>query len=462
MRMTTAVPEALALLSELDCLLDKLTATDLSALPGDELLDFARAWERLKRRGAVVDHAVVVEVQSRHLEADKGLHSTAALLADLLRLDPGQARRRVSDARDFGPRRGLSGEPLEAIRPLTARPLTARALAAGSIGIEHARSVADLFDHIPAQTPEAEAAIETAALDAAAVCAPHRFRQWCVQAAARLDPDGPEPSEDAKQRQRGVSVHDGPDGWAKLSGRLSPHAAAALRAVLGPLSAPAPAEVGTRDQRSAAQRRHDGLEAACTRLLRSGTLPDSGGAATTLLVTIDYRDLLHRYWQHTGQPTSTSATGYGTTSYGTLIPVAELLRRASEAEIIPVVLNDAGGILAYGRTRRLASPSQRRALAARDQGCVRPGCTVPADWCEANHVIPWQSLGPTDIDNLALVCPRDHDQLDRGATIEMIDGVPHWIEPQYLDPRRAPRRNTAHHIPRILQPPEPDPSGPSP
>jgi hypothetical protein len=35
----------------------------------------------------------------------------------------------------------------------------------------------------------------------------------------------------------------------------------------------------------------------------------------------------------------------------------------------------------------------------------------------------------------------------------MIDGVPHWIEPDYLDPRRTPRRNTAHHIPRILQPP---------
>jgi DNA polymerase III subunit epsilon len=30
-----------------------------------------------------------------------------------------------------------------------------------------------------------------------------------------------------------------------------------------------------------------------------------------------------------------------------------------------------------GRSRRLASPAQRRALAARDQGCVRPGCNHP-------------------------------------------------------------------------------------
>jgi hypothetical protein len=38
-----------------------------------------------------------------------------------------------------------------------------------------------------------------------------------------------------------------------------------------------------------------------------------------------------------------------------------------------VVLNDAGGILAYGRARRLASPAQRLALIARDQGCTFPG-----------------------------------------------------------------------------------------
>ena len=230
---------------------------------------------------------------------------------------------------------------------------------------------------------------------------------------------------------------DLPDGWAKLTGRLAPHAAAALRAVLGPLSAPAPADDGTRDERNAAQRRHDGLAEACTRLLTSGTLPDSGGTATTVLVTIDYQDLLRR-------------TGHATTSYGTLIPVAELLRRAADAAIIPIVLNDTGGVMAYGRTRLLASPAQRRALAARDRGCVRPGCTIPADWCEVHHAPPWQDGGRTDLDTMALVCPHDHDDLDRGAAIHMINGVPHWVDPPYLDPRQTPRRNTAHHIPRIF------------
>ncbi|HEU5007449.1 MAG TPA: DUF222 domain-containing protein, partial [Jatrophihabitantaceae bacterium] len=389
------------------------------------------------------------------------------LLTALLRLDPGQARRRIRDAAEFGARRGLSGEPLPPVLPQTAD-----ALVDGAIGIEHARAISDLFDHIPdGYDAETEQDIEAAALQAAAVCGPHELRKWCVQAEATLNHDGTEPREQVQRRLRGLNVIDQPDGTAKLSGRLTPHAAAALRAVLGPLSAPAPADDGARDERTASQRRHDGLAEACSRLLRSGTLPDSGGAETTILVTIDYRDLLQRYWNTTGIGSSdtdntanTSAAsggppankgvadggGYGVTSYGTLIPVDELLRRASDAKIIPVVLNDSGGIMAYGRSRRLASPAQRRALAARDGGCVRPGCTVPADWCEVNHVDRWEHGGTTDIDSLALVCTHNHDDLERGARIVMINGRAHWIEPAWLDPTQTPRLNTAHHLPRIL------------
>jgi hypothetical protein len=465
--------EPLVLLAELDGVLDKLRAADLTVLSGPQLLDFTRDVERHVRRTVTVQHAAVAELDARRSAGDTGHHSTAALLCDLLRIDPGQARRRIRDAAEFGPRRGLSGEPLPPVLPQTAD-----ALADGAIGIEHARAISDLFAHIPGRDADGEQGIEAAALVAAAVCGPHELRKWCVKAEARLNQDGAEPAGQTQRRQRGLHVIDRPDGTAKLSGRLTPFAAAALRAVLGPLSAPAPAEDGTRDERTAAQRRHDGLAEACTRLLRSGTLPDSGGAETTILVTIDYRDLLQRYWNTTGssnadssdadsttaRTANTSAAsggppanegvagggGYGVTSYGTLIPVDELLRRASGAKIIPVVLNDSGGVMSYGRSRRLASPAQRRALAARDGGCVRPGCTMPADWCETNHVQRWEHGGGTDIGTMALVCPRDHDDLERGARIVMINGRAHWIEPAYMDPSQTPRLNTAHHLPRGL------------
>jgi hypothetical protein len=59
------------------------------------------------------------------------------------------------------------------------------------------------------------------------------------------------------------------------------------------------------------------------------------------------------------------------------ISVPQALRIAAEADIVPVVLGDAGGVLGYGLTRCTASPGQRRALAARDLGCSFPGCDRP-------------------------------------------------------------------------------------
>ena len=77
---------------------------------------------------------------------------------------------------------------------------------------------------------------------------------------------------------------------------------------------------------------HDALEDVCDRLLRSDTIPDSGGTPATVIVTIDLDDLL-------------AGTGYGTTSDGTLIPTDQVLRMANQADIIPRVLNRSGSVL---------------------------------------------------------------------------------------------------------------------
>ena len=68
--------------------------------------------------------------------------------------------------------------------------------------------------------------------------------------------------------------------------------------------------------------------------------------------------------------------------------------------------------LAVGRTARTATPAQRRALAARDGGCIIPGCEIPAENCQAHHVQDWAAGGPSDIDNLALLCWTHHRQVD--------------------------------------------------
>ncbi len=80
--------------------------------------------------------------------------------------------------------------------------------------------------------------------------------------------------------------------------------AAKLQAVLGPLAKPRvntdrSARTGgwskSPDERHHGQRMHDALEDVCDRLLRSDTLPDSGGTPATVIITIDIEDLLDRH-----------------------------------------------------------------------------------------------------------------------------------------------------------------------
>ncbi|MGP9846132.1 DUF222 domain-containing protein [Brachybacterium sp. 107] len=82
---------------------------------------------------------------------------------------------------------------------------------------------------------------------------------------------------------------------------------------------------------------------------------------------------------------------------------------------VAIAITDAGGeILHLGRSRRLASRAQRRALRLRDRTCSFPGCHQ-SQHLDAHHVVPWSEGGPTDIDGLALLCRRHHVMVHEGG-----------------------------------------------
>ncbi len=60
------------------------------------------------------------------------------------------------------------------------------------------------------------------------------------------------------------------------------------------------------------------------------------------------------------------------------------------------------------RATRTIPPATRRALAARDHGCVAEGCGRPPDWTDAHHVKHWVHGGETTMANLVLLCRRHH------------------------------------------------------
>ncbi|MDG5773226.1 HNH endonuclease signature motif containing protein [Mycolicibacterium fortuitum] len=73
-----------------------------------------------------------------------------------------------------------------------------------------------------------------------------------------------------------------------------------------------------------------------------------------------------------------------------------------------------GQVIGAGRTTRTISRRLRRALEHRDRCCVVPGCGATRG-LHAHHVRHWEDGGPTELDNLVLVCPYHHRLHHRGG-----------------------------------------------
>ncbi|MGI8459582.1 MAG: DUF222 domain-containing protein [Propionibacteriaceae bacterium] len=95
------------------------------------------------------------------------------------------------------------------------------------------------------------------------------------------------------------------------------------------------------------------------------------------------------------------------------VETATAQRLACDADVIGAVVDRYGEVLALGRTRRLVSRAQRRALMIRDGMCRYPGCHQ-THHLKAHHVRPWAAGGPTDLDNLVLLCQWHHTAVHEG------------------------------------------------
>ncbi|MBK8076181.1 MAG: DUF222 domain-containing protein [Kineosporiaceae bacterium] len=173
---------------------------------------------------------------------------------------------------------------------------------------------------------------------------------------------------------------------------------------------------------------------------RTPTPPPSTGVHISLIATLDQLTAaLH--------PAPAPGTGLGSDlgPGGGPLPRHVLAQMLCQSLISPTILDGDGAVLAQGRAQRLATPAQRRAVFARDRGCIIPGCTAPPDWCDVHHVTPWAEGGLTDVEAMALTCARDHTAVHAGIwTITMINGVPWVIPPPWIDPHQRPVRNTLH------------------
>ncbi|MCY3947743.1 MAG: HNH endonuclease signature motif containing protein [Acidimicrobiaceae bacterium] len=115
------------------------------------------------------------------------------------------------------------------------------------------------------------------------------------------------------------------------------------------------------------------------------------------------------------------------------IPASVVDRLCCNADISVVLFGKQLTPLYEATAARAPTAAQRRALIARDGVCI--GCGAVPDECEAHHVIPWRRGGPTQIDNLVLVCWHCHDRIhDHNWQILFRNGRYRLVPPDATSP----------------------------
>jgi len=128
-------------------------------------------------------------------------------------------------------------------------------------------------------------------------------------------------------------------------------------------------------------------------------------ARAEIVVRVDLETLQHGL--HAG--------GTCRTALGADLPVETVRRLACEAEILPVVLDGRSVPIDVGRSKRLATIHQRRALEAIHPACAIPDCEVIFDHCNVHHIEYWENGGSTDLNNMIPLCSRHHHAAHEGG-----------------------------------------------
>ncbi|WP_419841036.1 HNH endonuclease [Candidatus Poriferisodalis sp.] len=404
---------------------DAFDAAGLGSLRDGELRELMveLAAERARVEGRYM--AVVGEFASR-----KGAQCAAYVLRDRTRANCSQAR---SEAR--------LGEAL-VNQGMTE---TLGALCAGEVSVAHARVIAR-------EAPKAHRRSEAEFLELCRtypsdVVARHPFayqsqQVWddlAVEAAAKgLSPVD---AEIALQRhQRCGSIRRGDDGmWllrAKLDAITGRHVSTAIQAAVR--------TARNRTSDNSASGGGDGdclgegadlsrgqLTADAIADLIAGKQP-ARRAGTSLMIIADY-DLVNDKLTHPRLDD------------GTPLSARLLAEHAVDAKVLPAVFSADWKQLALGQSRN-ANDAQRLVLAARDQGCI--GCHTTSEHTQAHHIRHYEHGGPTDIDNLTLLCePCHHNLHDRGGTIHTPANGKPQLQPH---PYQPPPAHSTRPPPRAL------------
>lgn len=475
---------------------------DVANLSDDKLVQFAHDAARARRLIEALEVTVAGEVEARSKDArpGKGLArehgaKNATELLTTVTLAPARAvRAKLRLAAATRPSTTHTGKQTP-----PACPAVGQALRDGALPLESAEHITRLIERTKdtASVEDAEAA-EKSLVEVASgmnlgmgnnVDVPSPADQIRIMSNAwleTLDPEGALPDEKDMDRRRYFRFGGQRHGMIPVSGLVLPEVAASLGRLFDAFGNPrtnagqqpsdsqteAPeqgrtdktdqrtsdtlnlvdeegrpidptqvteADLDSADRRSPDQKRHDMLATILNVALRSDQTPTLGGAPVTVMVQVKEEALT------TGKG---NAWLYDHEGAKTPVPLTYAQRSVCSGAIQKVFQNQEGRIVKLGTLERAFNQHQRRAITVRDGGCVIPGCTVPATWCEIHHVHEHSKGGSTHTDNGVLLCWHHHrHQSETGWTVTMKNGVPQIKAPPWLQQLWTKRQESSQDDP---------------
>ncbi len=131
----------------------------------------------------------------------------------------------------------------------------------------------------------------------------------------------------------------------------------------------------------------------------------SGNGAASACTAENYQVTVH---------VDRSALANGNGNGRSSLPIESVKRLCCDGDAVVIVENEEGEPLSVGRKTRTVPTAIKRALRARDRGCLFPGCHHKR-FVDAHHIKHWSAGGETSLDNLILLCSRHHRLVHEGG-----------------------------------------------
>ena len=370
------------LLREAQHLLAEANAHELTDLTDAEVTDVAILSSHVAKLAEAAHVRLVGRLDVTKVWADDGSRSASAWIAWHCHIAKGHAS-------------GL----LKCARQLREMPGTSSAMAAGRLTVDHVR----LLAHAHRVAPDAFANDEERLIGAAEQMLFSGFeriiRYWVYAQA----PDDAERTAAELHEQRRLDASRSIDGVVFVDAMLDPITGevflrelerlerlefeadwAEARERLGDAAA------GSHLRRTPKQRRADALGAMAK---GSAAKPPGATEARVLLQVTAGAESVERMCE---------------LSNGTIVTPGQILPLLPWADVARIIFDGPSRVLDVGVRQRLFTGATRIAVEARDQVCQHPGCDVPAERCEIDHIVPYEDGGLTTQVNGRCYCPFHH------------------------------------------------------